>query len=825
MEKLKKYNILLGNFSNKNYLFVLFFSIFISVSFGLAYFLTRLGIGETNYKFILFNISISIFILLFPLIILRYFKKFISNYKYSFLGIEAFLSVCGIALLLFLSYIPVLYIKIFFLCASSLILFFYFIYHLYIQKILKVNILIFLIITIFSLWLFSNAWGKTFHFTYSHPLFKEEILTGDAFVDSLFHSSFANMIKTYNMPSTGLDGVPYIPYHFFSHWLFARFSSISNMNTLDFYQMGYQIIFIPLILKQFLVFIFEAKPDNKKNNNTYKNTFFWLMFAILFTNLLPKSILERFYIYLDLLVIESYNIGFFLLLISVSLILFFFNLKLVNRNYSVLKTIFFIFILPFLIFLIGITKCPFMVVFVGMLGYLFIRLHLFKKIRYIFSFVNILLISYLSFKLVKGSTPININLFHFFKANILIRNQELNLFTTIVAFILIYFLWSSIFIIYRSIKISKKGDKLFTLIKKYKLFDIEILVIVIFAGILPGFLLELYTGNATYFLSLQKWFSIILILIYVPLENINNISTVSYSKKRVYQLLKVSVFILLILILTFNTTTSIKDYVEYSKNIRQKYILNINSANDEKFEFKKKLLMILESLDKLPLNIKKELFIYIPHGSNNSIFWNLELLNKILGVPFIIPAVSGIALIDGVPDEHLLYRKYYGYSYYKITEANERINDIEYIFTEATRKGAKEIIVIDYYYLKNELVVNIINDKNYKDYKIINFINRNYLFTLNKLPSINEMNNIKILLNSGVLEPSKLSELLILRNNDFLADLSNKEFMEHLYIILLNRKYDEPGLQEWLKFLENTNDKRSIFKGFISSDEFKNMLD
>ena len=236
---------------------------------------------------------------------------------------------------------------------------------------------------------------------------------------------------------------------------------------------------------------------------------------------------------------------------------------------------------------------------------------------------------------------------------------------------------------------------------------------------------------------------------------------------------------------TFNTTTSIKDYIEYSKNIRQEYILNINSANDEKFEFKKKLLMILESLDKLPLNIKKELFIYIPHESNNSIFWNLELLNKILGVPFIIPAVSGIALIDGVPDEHLLYRKYYGYSYYKNTEANERINDIEYIFTEATRKGAKEIITIDYYYLKNKLIVNIINDKNYKDYEIINFINRNYLFTLNKLPSINEMNNIKILLNSGVLEPSKLSELLILRNNDFLADLSNKEFIEHLYICLL----------------------------------------
>ena len=45
--------------------------------------------------------------------------------------------------------------------------------------------------------------------------------------------------------STGLDGLPFAPYHFGSHWLFAGISNLLHVRVIDFYNRGYAVVFVP----------------------------------------------------------------------------------------------------------------------------------------------------------------------------------------------------------------------------------------------------------------------------------------------------------------------------------------------------------------------------------------------------------------------------------------------------------------------------------------------------------------------------------------------------------------------------------------------------
>ena len=81
-----------------------------------------------------------------------------------------------------------------------------------------------LLVLFLTIWLSGITWeGK-----YITPLFMEKLILGfynsPGGLDTFFHMSIAQMIKTYNIPSTGLDELPYFPYHYGSHFLFAQIS-------------------------------------------------------------------------------------------------------------------------------------------------------------------------------------------------------------------------------------------------------------------------------------------------------------------------------------------------------------------------------------------------------------------------------------------------------------------------------------------------------------------------------------------------------------------------------------------------------------------------
>ncbi len=91
------------------------------------------------------------------------------------------------------------------------------------------------------------------------PLFLEKVKLGAlnegaryANPDTLFHTSIMQMIKNYSIPSTGLDGTPLIQYHIGFHFIMTAFGRLLNTRPIVFYQSGFPIIFSSFFLKTIL---------------------------------------------------------------------------------------------------------------------------------------------------------------------------------------------------------------------------------------------------------------------------------------------------------------------------------------------------------------------------------------------------------------------------------------------------------------------------------------------------------------------------------------------------------------------------------------------
>ncbi|MCX8489644.1 MAG: hypothetical protein ORN54_01095, partial [Cyclobacteriaceae bacterium] len=89
---------------------------------------------------------------------------------------------------------------------------------------------------------------------YLNPMAPESYFVGQDFVhiDTLFHVSIASMLKTYQVATVGLFGLEPISYHLGSHFLFASFAQLCSTSILDFYNVGFPIIFVPLFCQSML---------------------------------------------------------------------------------------------------------------------------------------------------------------------------------------------------------------------------------------------------------------------------------------------------------------------------------------------------------------------------------------------------------------------------------------------------------------------------------------------------------------------------------------------------------------------------------------------
>src|SRR3989304_8751273 len=818
MQNFKNLFILEKNNNLKDYFFINLISLLISSTFVCIFFISRIRLENKNTPLTFKVLIISYFIILFPIFLSGVLSFFQKKNIADFIKYEPFFSLAGLSLVIIFSLVsPFINLIILIVVLSFIYLLYFLIVFIRNKFFVSKDFFIIAIVIFLSLFILFTLWSSKFLLYYFSPIFYEKLFTGKVFIDPVFNGAVANMIKNYGIPSTGLNGTTYLPYHYLSHWIFAQFSKLLDVNVLQFYEIGYPVIFLSLFFKFFFLGI---KNAGYKVKNFIDNRLFWVLFLLVFTGLFPKFVLERFFVSHFIIISESYNLSITLSLLTFLMIAFFRDKNSNGKIFLYSKSAFFIILLPLLIFLIGLSKSSTLVIFVAVLFYLFIRYACYKKLVYNLGGIFVIISTFLSLRATTqaGFENSEFQLFHFFNVVIQKRNEGLLWPVTLILFIIIYFFWSISFIFLETINLKKSySGSLINNFKEKKTIKIEVVILICLIGILPGIFLIIGGGSANYFSELQKWVSIILLLSLFASQDFIHIDIKRIIKKPI-RIFIIVVIIILIFSIIFNFVTEFRSfYDDYSQNKKEYNLIIDNDIEDDMISYRTKLVKVILELDRLSISEKQNSILYIP--VDNTEFWDLKILPKSLSVPLLVPAVSGIAMIYGLPDEGLIYTKNFGYSVYRTTSKRVMDKNVDELFYEIKQKGYRNLILLDY---KNgEFSIDFINESNIEEYEtnIYKLFRRLYYYSFGEHIEFEKLYGIIENLKNGELLISEIIPEIILDNASLINSKDNKGFIESLYLILLDREYDEIGLRHWLEEIEVGRSRGYIIESFLNSSE------
>ncbi|HAS44829.1 MAG TPA: hypothetical protein DCS93_30395 [Microscillaceae bacterium] len=492
---------------------------------------------------------------------------------------------------------------------------------------------------IFSNWIIGKLYS-----TYGgvSPMFMERIAFGIAHLDTLFHLSIAQMFKTHGVSSNGLDGIPYLGYHYASHWLFARISVFSGLSLVKIYNYLYPFLFLPLYFKVVLhltlkLYNFFKKQILDLNITTKVGICFWAIFMVAHIGLLPQKTLNSFTYWHSYIVSESFLIG----------LIFFYIVIWVLIDYhefgnTPFKKWFFKVTLLFLVIICLFSKISIGVLLIPVLAYIQFRNDQFFKWKNLIFWAIGLFFFYQCFNLTSnGETVLKVKFMHFFHTY---SDKDFWYYQVPIHYITLF-----LFLISYFYEIEKTNPKtsLLKLIKTRQVIPIETLILFAFLGLLPLLWLVVEGGSAIYFSSITQKLSILLLLCMSPMLVERFAHTPVITRGFLIIIFLIPFFLMMI----DNSNRDYKKALTKTQEQRDKMktLAGLeglpNKQMQQKMLYKREFIFarVLDSLERLPVSQKKKMLIHVPHED-----YFYTHYDNTLKVSFIIPALTGIATINGL---------------------------------------------------------------------------------------------------------------------------------------------------------------------------------
>jgi hypothetical protein len=374
-----------------------------------------------------------------------------------------------------------------------------------------------LAIALFTLYVFS-----VFYTNFLNPFSIDRISSRGLHIDTLFHASIAQMLKTYHIPTTGVDGLNIIKYHFGSHAIAASLSKLLDINVLLYYQMVFPSIIFPLLFKAFLYFVFDLSTlsSGEKKNNYLVFLLLFLAGFIGFLNYdgISKITLKALVGWQTIYAFENYTLSMLFLFALFSTVV-----QFKDKFHEKISLTHFIFVLLFLILFIaaGLAKIStgFLIFCLGQ--YFCLRVGAYKRIFWIISDLIFIAIAWLIYSAVNDPNDAEGGWYYFQ----LIKDVNQ---APVIWFILLHFFWTiaifSYYLLYLRIKNIKEILHAF---KAKQFLLAEVVLVMSICGLIPGNIMWFYNRNAVYFTEPQNWVAlgIIIYLAYYRPIDYESIST------------------------------------------------------------------------------------------------------------------------------------------------------------------------------------------------------------------------------------------------------------------------------------------------------------
>jgi len=530
-------------------------------------------------------------------------------------------------------------------------------------------------------------------FVYSffhHPLYLEKLSLGIISHDQFFHASIAEMFRTYMIPSTGLAGTPYVPYHFGSHVIMAMFSKLLNINALKTYNILFPILVIPLYFRVMLCVVKDIVSVLFKKEDLVSDWIFWGLFIILSISFIPNNLTyENWAMWDSWMISESYlfSLLFFFLAISVSL-------AATRASNSKLQTILYSLLFCGIFIVMGFSKVSVLIVVLGALWYMIIRSRGLKSPMKLATGVLLFAFAVLVFKMTNRHS-VSSQIFyplHFVKEWV---NQAWRaLFVPMFYFTLILY----ILLRFSNSKITRLAD-LNIAIKSKQFIDIEFLLVIAILGFCPAALLLIEGGSAWYFLDIQARVAVLFLAAFIlskrsEVRNTqNNRLRTSLIRRKALSspiaLLFASIALLLVL---NNVFSKFEDLVNLNLKLRltmiqqdpkqgkyfgeyadiYKYLSGDVKQVGEKIEeiaylpgkivYESPRFNYYKWLSDTCSQIKDKDRYYVALEKPSSFFKDAHRLDWVAA--FILPAITGMALTNGLPVSTKDF-ELYGYASYR----------------------------------------------------------------------------------------------------------------------------------------------------------------
>jgi len=544
----------------------------------------------------------------------------------------------------------------------------------------------------FSVW----ASGVVWETIYKNPLFYENyVLNGKIHHDVLPLAAIGNMLRTYHVASTGIDGLNYVPYHWGTPWLFAQFSNLTGDKVFDFYQLGFPVTMIPMFFGGTVAFAVAMRNRRKgpEAGQDLRNDFrFWFVFLAACIGIIPLSGLEGMAVWSSLLISESYVVAVPCGLLLLATIVAFYDGASqragdgTRRIRAVADSLFVLIGIPLGIAGLGYLKISLMVLGFALAMYALFRLRLYRRPLYVMAALLLVVLFYITYGQV--SLPAH--------------REGLSPFDFLWAFVrpawwpffpIVHLFWSWVYI---AVRLRSEGVGTFADLKEaaaeQRLLDVEAVALVALLGIAPGLILHIDGGSAFYFSDVQRWLAVGLLLSRLPTLLTVILGEAAPKRKKepsgfLSRLDSVSVrqvlivFLLLPVVGSMVSNSVAAPITMLRSNAETRHalypaavagnipfglhglpVLHDRATLDEGLRRSPNFAVAeaLRGFSALPASVRRHTALFIPQ--DQGAFWHsLTRPGECTFHPLLATALSSIMMVDGMPPYGCRLSRYYGF--------------------------------------------------------------------------------------------------------------------------------------------------------------------
>jgi hypothetical protein len=536
----------------------------------------------------------------------------------------------------------------------------------------------------FGVWTSGVVWGRI----YKNPLYFENFITdGKVHHDTLDLAALGNMLRTYHVASTGIDGLNYVPYHWGSAWLFVQFANLVNIDVLRFYQLTFPVTIIPFFFGGMvaLAIALANRRRSEGDQSLRLSGFFWAVLISIAVGVAPIAGMDAMGVWTsNILISESYTVAVPTALLFAAVVVAWadgISPDIQSLQSAALKTsdwFFLLIVVPAGIVLLGYLKISLMALAFAAAVYLVLRLALYRRLAFVISIAISALVFYLTY--VRVSLPAH--------REGLAPLDYLSNFVPLAwwpFFVFVHLMWTWVYAVYR---VRQEGIEdlagIGSAISARRLIDVELLVALALIGIVPGLLIHIDGGSAFYFSDVQRWLAGAMLLSWIAsaghklwpraaaTEN-HGIGALPTRSLLIAFLMIAAVGSVIAnafhwpaIMIRQNVALREQLYTKAGKDTMTGRIRDFATMRDPsvlaaglRASPNYTLAHALDDYQRTPVSVRRREAIFIPQSDAH--YWtSLARAPECTFQSFVAPALSGIAMIDGMPAVGCKLSKYYG---------------------------------------------------------------------------------------------------------------------------------------------------------------------